>query len=293
MRKSERPCSIPESLLWTCSYQFGQALVLLAFFYLLVFAGYGFDWPSQDVILQLAMDLNLDRSFLLIGVTSLGALFVVVPLIRLRLGPRFRESIGWRTPRHEEVIFALATVIPIAVLGDLIYELSGSFLQAGITQRLSSQTLQTSSLEYLQSTLHGVPYPILVVALALGPAVGEELIFRGVIGRGLVHRHGVWTGSVMTAFLFAIAHVSPSHAISTLPIAFLLQFLYLKTGTIWIPIFVHFCNNLVAVSMMRYEFVPDINISPFAAIGFLSYLIVILVAFESRRRNWNVSQDFV
>lgn len=286
MKQSKRLWSILEACLWTCSYQLLQGFVLVAFLALLITAGYGFDWPSQSEMMDLALELNLDRSFLLIGVTSLGVLFLIVPLIRLRLGRDFRKTIGWRTPRHEEVIFALATVIPIAILGDLLYEVSLSWWTTSPMQHLFSQAMQSSTLDYLRSTLEGVSFPVLIVALALGPAIGEELIFRGVIGKRLVQRFGPWTGSIITAVLFAFAHVSPSHAIATLPIAFLLQFLYIKTGTIWIPILVHFCNNLLAVSMMRFDFVPEIPVSPLIASGFLAYLFTILATYENRRRSW-------
>ncbi len=286
MKHSKRWWSIFEACLWTCSYQVLQAVVLALFLALLITAGYGFHWPPQSEIMGLALELNLDRSFLLIGVTSLGVLFLIVPMVRVRLGRDFRKIIGWRTPRHEEVIFAVATVIPIAILGDLLYELSRSWWATGPVQHLFSQAVQSSSLDYLRSTFEGVSFPVLIVALALGPAIGEELIFRGVIGRGLVQRFGPWSGSIITAILFAFAHVSPSHAVATLPIAFLLQFLYIKTGTIWIPILVHFCNNLLAVSMMRFDFVPEIPVTPLIAFGFLSYLFTILATYESRRRSW-------
>ena len=218
--QTKKACSIPEALLWTCSFQLAQAIVLVLFLVLLLTAGYGFSWPAEGERVALALDLNLDRSFLLIGVSTLGALLLVLPIVRFRLGKRYREIIGWRNPRHEEMIYALATVIPIAVLGDMLYEVS----------------------------------------------------------------KGWWSSN-----LFAAAHTSPAHALATLPIAILLQFLYLKTGTIWIPVFVHFCNNLLAVSMMRFKVVELPEIPTAMGLVFFFYLILILLIFEFRKRAWDVA----
>lgn len=289
MKPSQRPCSLFEAMLWMCSYQFAQGIVLILFLVLLVTAGYGLDWPSEQARVELALNLNLDRSFLLTGVTSLGAIFLVIPLLRLRLGAHFRNLIGWRTPRHEELIYAFATVVPIAVLGDMLYEVGRAWSARGALGELLGHSVLASPLESMQASFQGVPYPVLVVALAVGPAFCEELIFRGIIGRGLVHRYGPWVGSAITVALFAVAHVSPAHGIATVPIAILLQFLYLKTKTIWVPIFVHFCNNLLAVSMMHYQFVPDVPLSPSLALIFFCYLMVLLATFETRMQSWDVA----
>lgn len=287
--QTKKACSIPEALLWTCSFQVAQAIVLVLFLVLLLTAGYGFSWPGEGERVALALDLNLDRSFLLIGVSTLGALLLVLPIVRVRLGKRYREIIGWRNPRHEEMIYALATVIPIAVLGDMLYEVSKGWWSNNLLRSFLGESFQASPLEFIQSSLDGVPYPILVVALALGPAFGEELIFRGIIGRGLVQRYGVYIGSLFTIVLFAAAHTSPAHALATLPIAILLQFLYLKTGTIWIPVFVHFCNNLLAVSMMRFKVVELPEIPTAMGLVFFFYLLLILLVYEFRKRAWDVA----
>lgn len=286
MKRCTRPCSIGEAFLWTFGYHLAQGLVLLLFLATLFLCTFGLHLPTVEQLTEFVLHQNLDSSFELIGVASLGAVLVLLPMVRWRLGRRFRQVIGWRTPRHEEVIFALATVLPIAILGGSLYEWSRS-LQVTLTGQVDqgAGALQTS-LDLLHASLQGVPYPILVVALALGPAIGEELIFRGIIGRGLVERCGFWRGSLLTACLFAISHGSLSHAIATLPIALLLQFLYLKTGTIFVPILVHFCNNLLSVSLIRFSIPVDLAPTLAICLGFAVYLLIILVVFEARRRDW-------
>lgn len=284
--RAPRSMSTPEAFLWILGYQFAQGLVLIAFVAMLIVAAYGLDWPDQQQLIKLALELNLDRSFLLIGVTTLGALFLIVPVVRWRLGRNFRNEIGWQCPRRPDLIFATATIVPVAILGDALYDVASAWWGTLEVNWALASVVQTSSLEHLKRTFQGVPYPILVVAMALGPAIGEELVFRGMIGRGLVARIGAVRGTITASLLFALAHLSPPHVIATLPVAFLLQWLYLKTRTIWIPILVHFGNNLLAVSMIRFEFLPQADLSPLACVGFCIYLGVILVLLESFRRDW-------
>ncbi len=282
------PCSWWEACLWMGGYQLAQGIVLIAFLVLLITAGYGFDWPSAEDRVKLALDLNLDRSFLLVGVTSLGALFLVVPAVRLRQGPAFRQQLGCQLPTREQFIFALATIVPIAIIGDATLEFMQRHHFDFPFGMIFASTLPPTTLQHLHQSFIGVPYSVLVVAMALGPAIGEELVFRGIIGKGLVERWGLFKGTLVASLFFAIAHGDLSHAIATLPIAILMQLLYHLTKTIWIPIMVHFGNNLLAVTMTKYEIALEVSLSPAVLLAILGYLAVILSLLEVYRRTGEI-----
>ena len=278
--------TIVEAVAWAISFQLTQLIAIGLFLALLITATFGLSWPPASELISVGLELKLDQSFLPIAVSTLGALFLLVPLIRFRVGQSFREQIGLHLPRHEEVIFAIATVIPIAFLGDVLYTLTHNWVSTGFFRRQLQLSMEADSLTFLSSRINGVPFPMLVVAMALGPAIGEELLFRGLISKLLTNRLGRWTGSTITVLLFALAHMSPAHAIATLPIACLLQFLYLKTGTIWVPILIHFLNNLLGVAIMKYGASIDFPASVTAVAFTTAYLLSILIAFEFRHRSW-------
>ena len=281
---NDRPCSLGEAILWSVGYMLAQGIALLAFLTLLICSAYGFDWPRRNVLLELALDLNLDRSFLLIGATSLGALFLILPAVRLRQGKSFREQFGWRVPTRQEFIFASATVLPIAVLGDATYDLARSWLEVPQSGLMFASAIRPEALQHLHESFAGVPYGVLVVAMALGPAIGEEIVFRGVIGRGLIRRWGLLWGTGISALLFAVVHGSVAHAVAVIPVAILLQLLYLQTNTIWVPVLVHFGNNLLAVTMVRFQLPLAFELTPHMLLGFVGYLTVILGLMEGYRR---------
>ena len=201
------------------------------------------------------------------------------------MGQGYRGHLGMRTPRRDEIIFALATVVPLAVIGDACYELSRDLWVDGLAPLFGLEGLgKTSVVQSLPEYCRGVSYPILVVALALGPAVGEELVFRGLIGRGLIQRYGRWTGVLLTSLLFGLAHLWPPQALATIPVAIVLHTLYLQTRTIWIPVMVHTCNNWLAVSMVRFNLASEVAASPYFLCGAIVYLAAMLVLLGRQTR---------
>ncbi|WP_437202869.1 CPBP family intramembrane glutamic endopeptidase [Planctomicrobium sp. SH664] len=281
-----RFCLLLEAFLWTIGYLLGQGFILVGLVALFLTAAYGLHWPDRDSIISLILETDLDRSFLLVGATSLGVILLLIPAIRLREGREFRERIGWRYPCREEIVYSLATVIPIAMLGDLIYDASSAWWQGARPVWPFAAALRESSLEHLYSTFQGVPYHVLIVAMALGPAIGEELVFRGILGRRLVARFGLPVGACLSAICFAAAHGSPPHAIATLPVGVLLQVLYTQTRTIWVPILVHFCNNLLAISLVRFQLATDAPQHPLLIISLSVYMTMILLLMRTRRNSW-------
>lgn len=85
--------------------------------------------------------------------------------------------------------------------------------------------------------------------LFLAVAVGEEMIFRGVIFRWLDERWNTWVALLISAILFGLMHISNENATwwSSLAIAIeaglLLGAAYKWSGTLWVPIGIHWAWN--------------------------------------------------
>lgn len=277
-----------EAFLWTFGFLMAQSIILVLLLALILVSAFGLTWPPQDEILTWVLEADLDRSFLLVGVPVLGALFLIIPAIRFREGKEFRQRIGWRTPTSDEVVYSLAMVVPVALIGNLVYDVMNQWWQGERFVWPFAMAVHENSLDHLYRTFQGVPYPALVVALALAPAVVEELVFRGMLGRKLVQQFGVFWGVGISSCLFAMVHGSPPHAIATLPIAVLLHTLYLRTGTIWVPVLVHFCNNLLAISMVHFRLGADIPLSATFMATLCGYLGLMLFLLHIRCRRETV-----
>lgn len=101
----------------------------------------------------------------------------------------------------------------------------------------------------LEFLLESMPNPPLayhvamaVVAVVLGPAI-EELLFRGVLLNRWAAKWSVARAVVATSVAFGILHGNP---VGVTVAGLVMAVLYLRTGTLLVPIAFHAANNLVA-----------------------------------------------
>ncbi|MBQ8793070.1 MAG: CPBP family intramembrane metalloprotease [Clostridia bacterium] len=92
-------------------------------------------------------------------------------------------------------------------------------------------------------------YIYCIFALALIPAICEELIFRGVIFNGLRERFSSLTAVLISAGLFALAHQNLQQVIYPLIFGSILAIIVLRTGSLMASMVVHFVNNFIVVTM--------------------------------------------
>lgn len=115
--------------------------------------------------------------------------------------------------------------------------------QEATARRLTLQVARMDSGAELLATL---------VALALVPAVGEELVFRGIVQptltRGLGGRAhlGIW----LTAAVFSAIHLQFLGFVPRLLLGAGFGYLYQWSGRLAVPIAAHFTNNAVQVLLL-------------------------------------------
>ncbi len=95
-------------------------------------------------------------------------------------------------------------------------------------------------------TTGGLLFNLLMIAVI--PAFGEELLFRGVVQKIFTrwarnHHWGIW----ISAILFSALHLQFYGFIPRMVLGALFGYLLVWSGSIWVPIFAHFFNNAVGV----------------------------------------------
>lgn len=83
--------------------------------------------------------------------------------------------------------------------------------------------------------------------IAMIPAVGEELFFRGIIQQILQDKLKAHAAVWITAVIFSAIHFQFFGFIPRMLMGALLGYMFLWTGNIWVPVAAHFTNNAVAV----------------------------------------------
>ena len=87
-----------------------------------------------------------------------------------------------------------------------------------------------------------------VFMIAILPALGEELLFRGVIQRIFInmtknYHWGIW----IAAFIFSAFHMQFYGFLPRMLLGAMFGYLLVWTGTMWAPILAHFVNNTMGV----------------------------------------------
>jgi membrane protease YdiL (CAAX protease family) len=103
------------------------------------------------------------------------------------------------------------------------------------------------------------PIVVLLLSVAVQPAVFEELGFRGVIYNNLYKLSGEATAYWVTALLFAIIHLSFISLFWMVPFALALGWLRIRFNTLWYGIVAHFFFNLTSCVYELNEF-GEINL---------------------------------
>lgn len=130
-----------------------------------------------------------------------------------------------------------------------------------------------------------------LLLIALIPALGEELVFRGIIQNtindGLNNKHiGIW----IAAILFSAIHMQFYGFLPRMFLGALFGYLLLWSKNLWIPIFAHFLNNGIAVfasykgdiEVLKESLVhEDSKLSPIFSL--FSFILFFLLLFIFRR----------
>ncbi|MCS6865140.1 MAG: type II CAAX endopeptidase family protein [Gemmataceae bacterium] len=162
--------------------------------------------------------------------------FVALVLPR-RIGPSWKRQLGVRWPAGKHIVLVLLIAPAFMVAADGIH-----------TAFLRLTGLQPQSLSrILQSLFGSFPWPLTMVAVAVGPGVVEEFWCRGFIGRGLCARYGVPVGVALTSVFFALMHADLTQLLIFTLMGAYLHGVYLATRSIWPPVLLHAGNNGLGV----------------------------------------------
>jgi hypothetical protein len=87
-----------------------------------------------------------------------------------------------------------------------------------------------------------------LLLIAVLPAIGEELLFRGIVQQQILRMvPNVWLGLLLSAAVFSFIHLQFEGFLPRMFLGLLLGWLYWQTRNFWVPVLAHFFNNGVQV----------------------------------------------
>lgn len=145
-----------------------------------------------------------------------------------------------------------------AALGLLLYYI-GSFLVGLVIGYVDSDFSNVNDSNI--STLAQDNYPLIFLCTVLLVPVTEELLYRGLIFRGLQKKNRL-IAYLVSAAVFSLIHVVGYMGLTStttlllcflqyLPAGLSLAWAYEKADTIWAPILMHMTVNQISISLMR------------------------------------------
>lgn len=131
-----------------------------------------------------------------------------------------------------------------------------------------------------------VPFVMAFIIIAVMPGICEEILFRGVILHTLRTIKNPLIIMLIVGLLFGLFHLDVYRFLPTAILGFVLTYLMLTTGNFLLPVFFHFLNNAVSVTISFGSFGSGAEIDAEAIVGLEEiglevigvYLILLAVA---------------
>lgn len=160
---------------------------------------------------------------------------------------------AWYMKADAKKLFSIKKPGVSQVAGGILFGIA-AFLCAMIVGVLLVPFFSESAdgLTQLDDMLTSQPAVVLILVVALMPAIGEELLFRGFVMGTLKNKCTGVIAVLVTTLLFAAYHMSLIKMFTIGIIGFGLTYAAYKSGSIVTSMCMHFLNNLLSVLITKY-----------------------------------------
>jgi len=252
---------------------------------------------------SLATDKN-DIAFLKFYMMSQTATLFLVPAIILLMKMKPEGQSGYpefRPPRLNEVVLVVVMTFCVFVITGFTGEINALLdlpeWLSGLEEWIMK--MEDDSEQLMEKLMVVKTFPSLLLnifMIAILPAIGEEILFRGVLQKIFVRllksgHFAVW----LTAILFSALHLEFLGFLPRLVLGLVFGYLYLWSGKLWLSILAHFVNNAVptiAAFIYGYENVmktAETEIWKQAFFLPIPVVIMFVILFYIRNSNQQVS----
>ncbi len=154
------------------------------------------------------------------------------------------------------VVLALCGVVLIQpfllTMMELVSLALGSMGDAG-RRILDEQRKLEAFLFYLTSWNNPFDFLLVLCVIAIVPAFCEELFFRGYIQNNYTAALSPFRGIMLTGLVFGLFHMSLFNLPPLVIMGWFLGYVYYRTGSLWVPVAVHFANNALSLLMLQFQ----------------------------------------
>lgn len=177
-----------------------------------------------------------------IGTVVIQLMIVAVPL-----------ALTWYMKSDVKKLFRLQKPEKKTIVGSILLYI-GTYLVMFMLSIVLSKLLPNhlDELEMAFDEMMKQPFVLLVLVIAVMPAIGEELLFRGLVFGSMRHKYKVGWAIFLSALLFGAYHTNLVKLIPTGLLGACFAYIVYKSGSIFISMLLHFTNNFLSVIAMKY-----------------------------------------
>ena len=222
---------------------------------------------AMDGIISNQNDVNILK---IIQLASQLAIFIAPPLVLWKIMHKINPNyLGLRKIPNSRQILLIVGIFIVSIpflqymiilnesmsLGD---SLSG--LEAWMREQQDKNDFVTE--QFLKSASYPSLFANLII-MAVMPAIGEELFFRGVLTSWFKKvTSNIHINILITSIIFSAIHFQFYGFIPRFLLGVALGYTYYWTSSLWAPILLHFINNAVTVFVYFYINSNSINTDP-------------------------------
>ncbi len=216
---------------------------------------YGINPMTNAGILQEVSNPSVVSALKMMQLFSAIGTFIVPPFIAAYLFDASPFGYLGLEKTAKPIIFLLVVVLMFAIVPFINWMIIvNGDMHLPEALKVVEEWMKTSEIQAAEitkvflntSTVNGLILNLFIIAII--PAIGEELLFRGMIQRLFKELSGnVHVAIILAALLFSALHLQFYGFFPRFALGVLLGYLYLWSGSLWLPMLAHFVNNAAAV----------------------------------------------
>jgi membrane protease YdiL (CAAX protease family) len=219
--------------------------------------------PIMTIITKI---LGKEPAFLIYYLFAMGVPFFIVNRIRIKKVGIINSRFNVEFSSIKIILLVLITII--AIQTGIISPIVGSLPMPDFMKKIFLELAEQTGI-------------FSFITIVIAAPVLEELIFRGIILKGLLTKYTPIKSIIISSLLFGIVHLNPWQFIGAMVIGVFSGWIYYKTQKLTLSIIIHMANNLfafISMSFMTPETMFEEKLVDIYGGGIITYMIITIGA---------------
>lgn len=101
----------------------------------------------------------------------------------------------------------------------------------------------------------------MIITAVIAAPVLEEVLFRGIIQDGFLKQYSPARSIIWSAVIFGVIHMIPAQALNACFLGLAFGWLYYRTRSLWLCMFLHFVNNSLSSLPLLFDEPLDMDVN--------------------------------